>query len=264
MPDPIPEEALAFAAQLVDASGAIIRQSLDAGRHYTAKSDSSPVTEIDRRVEATLRSMIERAFPDHGILGEEYGSAGLDRDFVWVLDPIDGTKAFITGIPTFGTLIALAYRGIPILGVIDHPVTGERWLGADGHGTMLNGIPVRTRTASLDSAILTTGGIDAFSDSEFDGFSRLRRATNWCVYGGGCLAYGRLASGAIDLGVECGHDPFDFCALVPIVTNAGGTISDWEGNPLTIHSGHRYLVSGTPSIHARALELLTRPDSRAA
>ena len=120
-----------FAGTLADASGAIIREALANQRDFLTKDDASPVTEIDRRVETALRAQIAQQYPQHGILGEEFEPADLDAEWVWVIDPIDGTKAFITGIPTFGTLVALAYRGVPVLGVIDNPVTRERWIGAD-------------------------------------------------------------------------------------------------------------------------------------
>jgi inositol-phosphate phosphatase / L-galactose 1-phosphate phosphatase / histidinol-phosphatase len=259
------QAAIAFANRLADASGEIIRQAVSGAQAFITKSDNSPVTEIDRRVELELRTRIETAYPDHGILGEEYGPRDLDNEFVWVIDPIDGTKAFITGIPTYGTLIALAHRGAPILGVIDHPITNERWVGADGIGTTLNGRLVQARSCEvMAEAILTTGNPEPFNDTERDAFARLREASNWCVYGGGCLAYGRIASGFLDIGIECGHDAFDFCALVPVIRNAGGVITDWEGNPLTIHSGHRYVATGDAALHEQVLEILARGNALAA
>lgn len=246
-----------FAEHLADQSGAIIREAIAQRRSFDTKSDRSPVTEIDRRVEASLRRALEAAHPDHGILGEEYASVGLERDFVWVLDPIDGTKAFITGIPTFGTLIALAYRGVPILGVIDNPVTRERWVGVDGTPTRRNGEAVTSRKGTaLGDATLGNGNPEPFDARERAAFERLRVDTRWCVYGGGCHAYGRVADGALDISIDSGLDAFDYCALAPIVRNAGGAISDWEGKPLTIHSGHRCVASGSPELHEKVLERL--------
>lgn len=249
-----------FAERLADRSGAIIREAIAKGRSFDTKADRSPVTEIDRRVEDSLRRELAIAHPDHGILGEEYESIGLDRDFVWIIDPIDGTKAFITGIPTFGTLIALAYKGTPILGVIDNPVTAERWIGGDGLPTRRNGEAVQTRKgASLADAILGNGNPEPFDTGERAAFERLRSDTKWCVYGGGCHAYGRVSDGALDISVDGGLDPFDYCALTPIVRNAGGAITDWEGRELTIHSGHRCVVaSGSSALHGEVLDRLRR------
>lgn len=246
-----------FTETLVDTSRAIIREAVSHRRSFVTKGDSSPVTEIDRLVETRLREAIGARHPGHGILGEEFESIDLDAEFVWVIDPIDGTKAFITGIPTYGTLIALAYHGVPILGVIDNPVTGERWLGGDGIQTRLNGTVIHTRDCTvLAEAIIGNGNPEPFNADDQQAFARLRRATKWCVYGGGCHAYGRVADGALDISIDCGLDAFDYCALAPIIRNAGGAISDWNGAPLTIHSGHRCVASATPILHDRVLERL--------
>ena len=249
--------AMAFADRLADTSRAILREAVRTRQSFDTKSDSSPVTEVDRRVEQALRERIEAAYPAHGIFGEEFGSQGVDNEYVWVLDPIDGTKAFISGIPIFGTLIALAHRGVPVLGVIDNPVTCERWVGAEGMPTTLNGVAVTTRADTLlPDAILSTGSPDPYRGMERNAFERLRSSVKWCVYGGSCHAYGRLANGAIDILVDAGLDPFDYCALAPIVRGAGGIITDWEGQPLTIHSGSRCVAAGSAALHAQAMALL--------
>lgn len=253
-----------FAGALADASGAIIREALANQREFLTKDDASPVTEIDRRVEARLRQEITRHYPQHGILGEEFESADLDADWVWVIDPIDGTKAFITGIPTFGTLVALAYRGVPVLGVIDNPVTQERWIGADGVPSTLNGKPIRTRACTeLANAILANGNPEPFDTAERAAFQDLRDQTRWCVYGGGCHAYGRVADGALDISTDGGLDAFDYCALAPIVRNAGGAISTWQGEELTIRSGRQAIAaSATPALHEQVLaRLSTQPSA---
>lgn len=246
-----------LAERLADLSGTIIRDAIAQQPSFDTKSDSSPVTEIDRLVEASLRRELEAAHPEHGILGEEYASIGLEREFVWVLDPIDGTKAFITGIPTFGTLIALAHRGVPVIGVIDNPVTRDRWVGIDGAPTRRNGEVVTSRkNRPLKDAVLGNGNPEPFDASEREAFERLRTDTRWCVYGGGCHAYGRVADGALDISIDSGLDAFDYCALAPIVCNAGGAISDWDGRPLTIHSGRQCVASGSPALHEEVLDRL--------
>lgn len=256
----------AFAGSLADTGRATIRDALGQARSFVTKGDASPVTAIDKEVEKRLRARIRQAYPEHGILGEEFESVGLDSEWVWVIDPIDGTKAFITGIPTFGTLIALARNGVPVLGVIDNPVTGERWLGADGVPTSLNGKTVRTRTCGeLAEALVGNGNPESFDDVDTAAFRRLRRQVRWSVYGGGCHAYGRVADGALDISVDGGLDAFDYCALVPIVRNAGGAMSDWRGGELTIGSGRRSVVaSATPALHETVLGILASAPALAA
>lgn len=251
------QHAITFANQLADASGAIIREAMAAPPAFTPKADNSPVTEIDKKVERELRRLIEATYPSHGILGEEYGGQALDNDYVWVIDPIDGTKPFIAGVPVFGTLIALTFRGSPILGVIDHPVTRERWVGADGIPTTLNGVPVRTRPCpDLAGAIISTSNPDLYGADGRPAFERLRAAAHWCLYGASCYAYGRLASGAIDVSIDEGFSPHDYCALVPVIRGAGGVVTDWNGDALTIRSGRRVLAAGSAELHAKALQLV--------
>lgn len=263
MPVPDLADFAAFADRLADISRATVRETLGQARAFITKGDASPVTAIDREVEKRLRTAIRDMHPGHGILGEEFDSVDLDAEWVWVIDPIDGTKAFITGIPTFGTLIALARNGVPVLGVIDNPVTGERWLGADGIPTRRNGQPVTTRNCGgLGDALVGNGNPEPFDVDEQSALLALRRGTRWCVYGGGCHAYGRVADGALDINVDGGLDAFDYCALVPVVRNAGGAMSDWRGEGLTIHSGRRSVIaSATAALHACALDILSgRPS----
>jgi inositol-phosphate phosphatase/L-galactose 1-phosphate phosphatase/histidinol-phosphatase len=247
-----------FANQLADTSRKIILDSLNDPMAFITKSDQSPVTQIDQDVEAALRRLINERYPDHGILGEEYSSENLDSDYVWVIDPIDGTKAFITGMPVYGTLISLAYKTYPILGVIDHPYTDERWIGIDGRRSTYNGQPIQSRSCpELADAIVSIGNPESLSEGERAAFLNLRKATKWGIYGGNCYAYGRLAMGSIDISLDSGLDPFDYCALDPVIRNAGGAISDWEGQRLTIHSGHRCIACGDAELHRRAVEILT-------
>ena len=247
----------AFAEQLADASRAIILEALNRPRAVQIKADASPVTETDCAVEERLREMIGREYPDHGIMGEEFADRDLEAEWVWVLDPIDGTKAWIAGVPVFGTLIALAHGSVPVLGVIDHPATGERWLGGVGLGARLNGTPIAVRPCErLADALLCASTPDHFRGADWAAYERLTGAVRWTNYGGSCYAHARLATGFIDLGFEADHDPVDYCAIVPVVQAAGGVITDWQGAPLTIRSGRRFLSAGDPRMHAQALELL--------
>ncbi len=251
------------AERFADISRNLIRQEINNPRQVEVKSDATPVTPIDKKVERALRSVIEQEFPTHGIQGEEYDSTRLDSDFIWVLDPIDGTMAFIAGLPVFGTLIALTWRGSPILGVLDSPITQERWIGVDGHGTKLNGQLIQSRPCpNLSDAFASTSSPLYFDGVKADqeAYHRIKNQVRWIIYGGGCHTFGRIAHGYVDLAFEAAHDIFDYMALVPIISNAGGCITDWNGNPLTLQSGQRFIASGDSRVHDQALELLVNSN----
>ncbi len=248
---------ISLAEKLADQSGEILRRYFRKPIEVDDKSDDSPVTIADREVEQTLRAAISKAFPDHGILGEEFGSHKLDAEYVWVLDPIDGTKSFITGKATFGTLIALCRGGAPVVGVIDQPIIKERWLGAEGRCSTFNGDPIKTRTGvKLADALLYATTPQMFIDGDLADFARLTTHVKHPLYGADCYAYGLLASGFTDLVCEASLKPYDYCALVPVVAGAGGVITDWDGAPLTIASGPRVLAAGDAPLHAQALATL--------
>jgi histidinol phosphatase-like enzyme (inositol monophosphatase family) len=253
------DEFTRFAERLADTSREILRSASAQRPCAEVKDDASPVTALDRAVEDRLRDAIAREYPDHGIVGEERGVARPESDQVWVLDPIDGTLAFLAGIPVFGTLIALLREGVPAIGVIDMPATGDRWVGCAGRPTTWNGEAVHARPcAELSTALLSTSNPDFYGAAEFEAFERLKSAVRWTVYGGSCLAYARIASGRIDLGIDAGLDPVDYCALVPVIRGAGGAITDWEGADLGLRSGSRILAAGDPRAHALALEILAQ------
>jgi len=253
------EEFVAFAGQLADASRAELRAVIGQPVEADPKGDGSPVTAIDRAVEARLRETIAARYPDHGIVGEEHGATAPKSEWVWVLDPIDGTLPFLAGIPVFGTLIALLRDGVPQVGVIDMPATEQRWLGCRGRPSTLNGTPVRTRACpALAEALITTSNPDFYGAADRPALERLKAATRWTVYGGSCLAYGQLAAGRTDLGMDVAFDPYDYLALVPVIEGAGGIITDWHGQPLTLASGDRILAAGDPARHAEALEILAQ------
>lgn len=252
------QEFTAFAGQLADASGAIIRDAARGAPIVEAKGDNSPVTLIDKAVEDRLRAMIEEKHPGHGIIGEERGVSAPDEELKWVIDPIDGTLPFLAGFPVFGTLIALVHGEVPVLGIIDMPVTGERWMGGEGMATTWNGEPVSTRACeNLSDALMSTSNPDFYSGDDRPALDRMRAATRWRVYGGSCMAYGRIAEGRIDVGIDVNYDIHDFLALVPVIAGAGGVITDWDGEPLDINSGGRFIASGDMRVHEQAMKLLT-------
>ncbi len=248
---------ISFANELADAAGEIVRRYFRRGVAVDDKADTSPVTIADREAEAALRSLIEKRFPSDGILGEEHGSARIDAERVWVLDPIDGTKSFISGVPLFGTLIALVERGVPVLGVIDQPISRERWVGARGCRSTLNGAEISTRACpTLGSATLFATSPDMFKGADAEGFQRLKDAVKLARFGGDCYAYGLLAAGFIDLVVEASLKPYDYAALVPVIAGAGGSVTDWRGNPLGLASDGRVLACGDPALARAARDLL--------
>jgi inositol-phosphate phosphatase / L-galactose 1-phosphate phosphatase / histidinol-phosphatase len=257
MVDECPQEFIDFAEKLADAARPVIHLHFRTPITVDAKVDNSPVTIADRDAEAAMRALIADNYSDHGILGEEFGSENLDAEFVWVLDPIDGTRSFITGRPIFGTLIALVKNGVPVLGVIDQAILDERWIGAAGRNTVFNGKPIHTRPCpDLGSAILGTTSPDLFDPGEAPAFRRLAAQTDTTIYGGDCYGYALLASGFSDLVVEAGLKPYDFCALVPVIAGAGGVVTDWHGNQITMASNGRILAVGDPEILTKALTLL--------
>ena len=248
---------LALAAELADAAGAAIRPYFRQHIAVDDKPDLSPVTAADRAAEQAMRRLIAARFPEHGIIGEEFGREREDAEFVWVLDPIDGTKSFISGVPLFGTLIALAQAGRPILGIIDQPISRERWVGAAGHATSFNGRPVRCRPCpALSAATVFATSPDMFKGADAVAHGRVAAAAKLVRYGADCYAYGLLALGFIDLVVEASLKPYDFSAMLPIVEGAGGVASDWRGAPLTLASDGRVLVAGDRRAHQQALALL--------
>ncbi len=246
-----------LAEKLADAAAPNLRRYFRATTPIETKADASPVTAADREAEAAMRAILEAEAPDHGIVGEEFGVQRGDAEYVWVLDPLDGTKSFITGKPTFGTLIGLARRGVPVLGVMDQPILKERWIGVEGRATTFNGTPIATRPCgALDRAWLSATSPGMFQGSDFAAFERLRQMVWHTVYGSECLAYGLLAMGFIDLVVEADLKPYDFCALVPVVTGAGGAMTDWRGRPLTLESDGRVVAAGDAGLLDAALAAL--------
>jgi inositol-phosphate phosphatase / L-galactose 1-phosphate phosphatase / histidinol-phosphatase len=252
-----PEEFLDLALALADAAGAAIRPYFRQKITVDEKPDRSPVTAADREAEAAMRAVIEARCPDHGIIGEELGRVREDARFVWVLDPIDGTKSFISGVPLFGTLIALCRDGRPVLGIIDQPVSHERWVGVEGRPSRFNGTAIRCRRCpDLGRATLFATTPDMFTGGNAAAFSRLHDAVKLVRYGGDCYAYGLLASGFIDLVCEADMKPYDYCAMVPIVEGAGGVATDWRGGPLNLAADGRVVVAGDRRAHRAALALL--------
>jgi inositol-phosphate phosphatase / L-galactose 1-phosphate phosphatase / histidinol-phosphatase len=191
------------------------------------------------------------------VFGEEHGAVRTDADYVWVLDPIDGTKAYITGLPIFGTLIALLHRGQPVLGVIDQPILKERWLGVSGERSTFNGQPIQVRACpALDRAYMYSTAPIMFPGAFEKRHEALTQKVKLFRWGGDCYAYGLLASGHVDLVVENSLKLYDFAALVAVIKGAGGLITDWQGKELDVHSDGSVLAAGDPATHRAALDIL--------
>jgi histidinol phosphatase-like enzyme (inositol monophosphatase family) len=259
-------DALAFAETLADAARAAILPHFRAGAEAQNKAAEGydPVTQADLASETAMRALINARYPDHAILGEEFDDHAGDGDWSWILDPIDGTRAFISGLPTWGVLIALAHKGRPVLGVIDQPFIGERWRGfpggADhqGPGGDRRAIRTRPRAAGLAEATMMTTDRYLFEGEELAAFERLRAACRLSRYGLDCYAYGALALGGIDLVFESGLKPVDVAALIPVVEGAGGVVLDWTGAPAgdARPLGGRVLAAGSQALADQALAII--------
>ncbi|PHP67223.1 histidinol-phosphatase [Zhengella mangrovi] len=231
-------------------TGVSVDNKLDAG--------FDPVTEADRAIERAIRDLIGKAYPGHGILGEEEGAEGLDREHVWVLDPIDGTRAFISGLPVWGTLLGLTRDGDAVAGMMAQPFTGELYYG-DATGAHYEGPggarQLKTRpTGSLGEATLFTTSPALYAGDKRRGYDRLEAAIRLPRYGTDCYAFAMVAAGHADFACECGLKPYDIVGLIPIIEQAGGIVTRWDGGPA--ETGGDILASGNPALHEQALALL--------
>jgi myo-inositol-1(or 4)-monophosphatase len=262
----------AFVDRLAQVSGEVILPFFRSAFSAEDKSKGGvfdPVTEADRAAEVAMRRLISQTFPSHGIIGEEYGSDRPEAEYVWVLDPIDGTKGFISGLPMWGTLIGLMHRGQPVYGMMSQPFTRERYFG-DGKRSRWRGLALprgdaaggdwtqrtlHTRAcASLTEATLMTTSPLLYNEDDRVAYQRVEKPTRLVRYGGDCYAYCMLASGFIDLVVEASLKPYDIVALVPIIEGAGGIVTNWEGGPAA--KGGRIIAAGDHRVHEEAMKML--------
>lgn len=254
---PAHDAFLSFAEELADKSRAMLLEARQEMPEIQIKADASFVTNVDKAVETALREMIMTRFPLHGILGEEFDNLNTDAEFVWVLDPIDGTAPFIAGIPVYGTLIGLAWNERPFLGVIDHPATADRWTGVSGRFASKTGAPVRVRSCdALEEAFITCSNPDFMSPAEQERMARVRARARYVQYGGSCYAYGSLASGRTDLAIDCGLDPCDVYACAAVIEGAGGYFTDWQGHSLSFDMTGKVIAAGDPMRLSEALLIL--------
>lgn len=249
-----------FFSELATRAGAAIlphfRTRLDVANKDHSAFD--PVTVADRAAEEAIREHITRHFPDHGIFGEEYGDHSGNADYVWVIDPIDGTRSFIAGLPVWGTLVGLKHQGRPIFGMMAQPFIGERFIG-DGTRSVYDGpggaATLKTRPcASLADATLLTTSPKIFADGDVEGYLRVEREARLTRYGCDCYAYAMVAAGHVDVVVESGLKAFDIMPLIPVVEGAGGVVTNWQGGSAV--DGGQVVASGDPRLHEAVLKRL--------
>ena len=249
----------AFAAHLADLARPIAKRYFRSDLKVIDKPDATPVTLADMEIETCIREEIARVYPPHGVLGEEHDDTNLDAEWVWVIDPIDGTKAFTCGKPQFGTLVALMHQGEPVIGVVDQPITDERWMGVRGLGATFNGKPMRARqqVKPLSDTIVLTTTPDLFdAPADARAFARLKAACKGVYYGGDCYNYALLAAGHVDLVIERGLKTVDFAALVNPIVEAGGVACDWAGRSLTIASDGTIVAAANRALADEVLAVL--------
>jgi histidinol phosphatase-like enzyme (inositol monophosphatase family) len=256
------DDLAAVAMAAADAAGQAIRPHFRTQLAADLKEDASPVTLADKGAEAAIRAVLAARTPDIPILGEEEGGTPREDGDLWVVDPIDGTRAFITGRPLFGTLIALVRHGVPVIGLIDQPILGERWLGIAGQPTRFTsalggGGIARTRAcATLDRAEFASTSPAVFRADDWERFQALSGQVRRTSWGGDCYAYGLLALGFLDIVTDATMQPWDWAALVPVIEGAGGCVTDWHGRALRFGTDGRVLALGDARLLAPTLELL--------
>lgn len=243
-----PDEYLAFAHLLADEAGAVLRRHFRRPLVTDAKADGSPVTEADREAEAAMRSLIRSRYPEHGIFGEEWERENIHSPLQWVLDPIDGTRAFLAGYPTFTTLIGLAQNGVPVAGIIDQPYLKERWAG-------LRKAPSNATANVPQNTAIATTSLTYFTPAQAKAFGNATKG-HMVVHGGDAYAYAMLAEGRLHAVIDAALKPYDFCAVIPVVEAAGCIVTDWHGKPLTLQSDGEVLAACNAQVHAIMLERL--------
>jgi len=251
------EALLQAAREMTAAAAATPLHYFRAGFAVEHKADESPVTVADRETEAALRRAIAKRFPDHGILGEEYGADGLERELLWVIDPIDGTKSFISGSPLFGMLMAVLKGGRPVAGVIRMPALGECFAGSPAGGSDRDGTPIFCRQGiALADAFLCLNEARGLMDDHPAVFKRLLATGRFQRFTYDCYPYAQLACGQVDAVIDCHLQPYDYLPVAPVVEGAGGKITDWQGRPLGLKSDGRVVASASPEIHTALLDIL--------
>ena len=252
------EELVSFSNHLADESEKVIKKYFRKSLLVDSKDDESPVTIADQETELKIRELIENKYPEHGILGEEFDKKNIDSEYLWVIDPIDGTRSFIAGHKDFGTLIALLHNKKPIIGIINCPLHQERWVGVEGEKTKMNKQEVKTSSNQiLNKSYLSTTGLYMFENDNFKkGFEKIIEKTKYHRFGGDCYNYGMLASGYIDIVIENTLKAHDYMALIPVIEGAGGKITDKYGKVIDLNSDGSVVVSANNKLHTQLIDII--------
>ncbi len=252
------DDLVSFANHLSDESARVIKQYFRKSIYIENKKDESPVTVADKNTELKIRELISNKYPTHGILGEEFDAKDIDSEYLWVIDPIDGTRSFIAGHKDFGTLISLLHNKKPIIGIINCPMHEERWVGIHGEKTKMNGQIVKTSNKqNIDQSYLSSTGLYMFDNDNFKkGFEKIIDTTRYHRFGGDCYNYGLVASGYIDIVIENMLKIHDYMALIPVIEGAGGKITDSSGNMIGFDSNGSVVVSANEELHSQLINII--------
>tara|TARA_B110000263_G_C15300768_1_gene507865 strand:- start:42 stop:818 length:777 start_codon:yes stop_codon:yes gene_type:complete len=251
------EELLLFSHQLADESAEVIKKYFRKSLHIDDKDDESPVTIADKDTELKIRELIESKYPNHSILGEEFNNKNTDSEYLWVIDPIDGTRSFIAGHKDFGTLIALLHNEEPIIGIINCPMHNERWVGVKGRTSLFNGKKIQTSTVKdLKNSYVCSSGLYLENNHFREGFEKIIKQSRYHRFGGDCYMYGMAASGLIDIVIEDTLKAHDYMALIPIIEGAGGKITDKYGKSIDLNSNGSVLVSANEELHHQLINII--------
>ncbi len=247
-----------FAEELADAARASTMRWFRRPLEVESKSDLSPVTAADKETEERLRELITQRFPEHGIFGEEFGHTNPDAEFQWVLDPIDGTRSFIAGVPSFGSLIGVLRNDEPVVGVIEMPAMHERFVGVKGRPSFFNSMECRTseRTSLADARVFATTP-DMFTADELKAFDAVSHAADMRRFGLDCYAFGLVAAGHADIVIESDLKPHDILPIVPVIEGAGGRVCDWHGRALGLNSGPQVIAAASDALLIQALDVIS-------
>ena len=251
------DEFISFANILADESAKVIMEYFRQTLTIENKDDDTPVTIADKKSELKIRELINKSYPSHGILAEEFDNTNLDSEYIWVIDPIDGTRSFIAGHKDFGTLIALLYKKKPVLGIINCPAHKERWIGVENQITTLNGKNIKTSSKkSIEDCYAITTGLYFKNGTFRNGFDKIIKKSKYYIFGGDCYMYGMLSSGLVDIVVEDTLKAHDYMALVPVIQGAGGVITDKYNKPITLDSDGSVVATANSLIHKQAINMI--------
>jgi len=255
----IPQQLIKLANKCADASGKIIKKYFRKKIKINLKKDNTPFTKADIEAEKIIRELILKQEPNCGFVGEETGTINMNREYCWVVDPLDGTKSFITGKPSFGTLIGLLKNNKPVLGILNQPILNERWVGIAGVETKYNNKKVRVRKCkSIKGAKMYATSPMMFQGRNKKIYKNVRAKIGECLFGADCYSHGLMSLGFVDVILEANLKPWDYIASASIISGAGGKITDWNDNDLNLQSDGRILATGDSNIHKQIIKIIQK------